>query len=60
MSNFRNHPSPLEGEGAPKGRMRGWFNESYSPFSLAAATPSSVASRHLLPRGEKGRKAIHG
>jgi heme a synthase len=43
-------PSPLEGEGDlgdRQGRMRGaYHNISY---------PSSVATRHLLPQGEKGR-----
>jgi heme a synthase len=43
-------PSPLEGEGGlgdRQGRMRGIYdNISY---------PSSVATQHLLPQGEKGR-----
>ena len=38
-------PSPLAGEGAPKGRMRGRFG--WHP-------PPRPAFGHLLPRGEKG------
>jgi leucyl-tRNA synthetase len=37
-------PSPLVGEDDPTGRMKGVFNTK---------DPSSVASRHLLPQGEK-------
>jgi isoleucyl-tRNA synthetase/very-short-patch-repair endonuclease len=45
-------PSPLEGEGDPKDRVRGITDDLLNP--------SSVASRHLLPQGEKERSTAAG
>ena len=51
-------PSPLAGEGGPKGRMRGRFRLVAAAVSLAplsAPTPHPPRfARHLLPQGEKG------
>ncbi len=62
LKQFQAHytsPSPLAGEGAPQGRMRGLHGHGLKSETMSAA-PSSGASRHLLPQGEKGesRKII--
>ncbi|MCI4680729.1 DUF559 domain-containing protein [Rhodoblastus acidophilus] len=65
LKQFRAHygkaatsPSPLAGEGVSLRSSEtdeGFSGERGSPSSgAAAATPSSGASRHLLPQGEKG------
>src|SRR3978361_1419457 len=54
-------PSPLVGEGGSTARSGGETDEGYvSADSVPAERyPSSGASRHLLPQGEKGRKSHH-
>jgi hypothetical protein len=51
-------PSPLVGEGAPKGRMRGALSLPHQPrFEWNLSTPlirPPLRSGHLLPQGEKG------
>jgi hypothetical protein len=48
------NPSPLAGEGGPKGRVRGRTGLSDRPFNPS----SDLAPRgHLLPQGEKGSRA---
>lgn len=46
------YPSPLVGEGAPKGWVRGQCESAKNPL----IRPFAHAKAHLLPRGEKGRK----
>src|SRR5512146_559702 len=57
------NPSPLAGEGGPKGRMRGLSELSASERRISfrcgwdSAPPHpSAFGCHLLPRGEKGRQ----
>ena len=52
-------PSPLEGEGAPKGRMRGALSFSANlHWRVNLRAPLirlfAAAKTHLLPQGEKG------
>src|SRR6185312_14912199 len=52
-------PSPLVGEGGSTARSDGEPDEGYVSGSLGRReNPSSGASRHLLPQGEKGRTSI--
>jgi len=56
-------PSPLEGEGVPKGRMRGaqCFRAncgSRSDLSAPLIRLFAAAKTHLLPQGKKGRTRL--
>ncbi len=49
-----NSPSPLEGEGGAKRRMRGRLQRDQAA-EIVDTDPSSPASPDLLPQGEKGK-----
>jgi hypothetical protein len=49
-------PSPLAGEGAPKGRMRGLRSlEINSAWGEKPLTRLALRAIHPLPQGERGR-----
>ena len=62
--NLRHPPSPLAGEGAPKGRMRGSgrnerFQDLIGPASSSTPHPTSLRSSTFSHRGRREARGLH-